>query len=66
MIIGCFVCLFALQKLNKSMNKDKDQENISPTQKLEEVIRQKKTESDALKKLITSLENLEKKKTEKQ
>ena len=44
------------------MNKDKDQENISPTQKLEEVIRQKKAESDALKKLITSLENLEKKK----
>ena len=48
------------------MNKDKDQGNISPIQKLEEVIRQKKTESDALKKLITSLENLEKKRNEKQ
>ena len=47
------------------MNKDKNQENNSTIQKLEDVIRRKRSESDALKKLITSLENLEKKKTEK-
>ena len=48
------------------MNKDKDQEKSSTIQKLEEVIRQKKTESDALKKLMVSLENKEKKKTKNQ
>ncbi len=44
-------------------NKDKNQNNTSHTKKLEEVIRQKQTESDALKKLMVSLENTEKKKT---
>ena len=44
-------------------NKDKDQSNTSHTKKLEEVIRQKQTESEALKKLMVSLENTEKKKT---
>jgi|FLOH01.1.fsa_nt_gi hypothetical protein len=37
------------------MKKDDETENISHIQKLEEVIRQKKTESDALKKLMNSL-----------
>ncbi len=44
-------------------NKDKNQSNTSHTKKLEEVIRQKQTESEALKKLMVSLENTEKKKT---
>ncbi len=37
------------------MKKDEEQENTSHIRKLEEVIRQKKTESNALKKLIKSL-----------
>ncbi len=37
------------------MKKDEGEENTSHIQKLEEVIRQKKTESSALKKLIKSL-----------
>ena len=41
------------------MNKEKGMESTSHTKKLEEVIRQKKTESDALKKLMKSLENTE-------
>lgn len=48
------------------MNKDKSYSNTSHTQKLEEVIRQKKTESDALKKLMKSLENTEVNKTKNQ
>ena len=60
MVIDYIMCLFALQKLNIGMNKEKDQEYISSTQKLEEVIRRKKSESNALKKLIISLENFEK------
>jgi len=45
------------------MTKEKNQVDESHTQKLEEVIRQKKIESDALKKLMESLENIEKEKT---
>ena len=46
------------------MKKDDESENISHIQKLEEVIRQRKTESDALKKLMKSLTESEEKKTE--
>lgn len=48
------------------MNKDKGQERTTHTKKLEEVIRQKKTESDALKKLMKSLEDTEDNQTKKQ
>lgn len=47
------------------MKREKDKENISTDQKLEEVIRQKKAESDALKKLFASLEISEKEKSKK-
>jgi hypothetical protein len=43
--------------MTKAKKKNKD--DISSNQKLEEVIRQKKIESDALKKLMLSLEKLE-------
>ncbi len=45
------------------MDKDKNKDNTSHLQKLEEVIRRKRTESDALKKLMKSLENTEDNKT---
>lgn len=45
------------------MNKEKDLERTSHTKKLDEVIRKKRTESDALKKLMKSLEKSDVKKT---
>jgi len=45
------------------MTKQKDQKVDSSIQKLEKVIRQKKIESDALKKLMLSLEKTESNKT---